>query len=177
MLLGDNSVLKGFRMFKFDGKEHLKALVFGVCFSIVGTALVYGVGYIWGEENDKIRFSEYRARIHDNSQVYDGDTISDVRVVIYLFDDVSGEVWPGIHIYENRIEVETDIRIAGIDTPEKRPSTKNFDGTKRSEESRIREKQAALLARDELIHLLDDSDYRFTILNPKLGKYAGENSS
>lgn len=146
----------------------LHALLFGILVAIIGTAIVFGVRCIYGEPPPT-----YIATIDDAEQVYDGDTIKDVRVIIYQFDDVRGEVWPGIHIYENRIEVETDIRIAGIDTPEKRPSTKNPDGTRRSEWSRQAEKKASLAARDVLMELLQKNSLVMTLISPQHGKYAG----
>lgn len=111
-------------------------------------------------------------------QVYDGDTLKDVRIAIWhptkKPPKEPQELWTGIWIMpDGMIEVETDIRIAGIDTPEKRASTKHKDGSKRSEASRNREKAAAAAARQALIDLLKDNDYRMTIRNPQHGKYAG----
>ena len=115
-------------------------------------------------------------------QVYDGDTLKDVRIVVWNPGFLSGnkppkepqELWAGVWIMPNgNIEVETDIRIAGIDTPEKRASTKNPDGSKRSEASRNREKAAAAAARQALIDLLKDNKYEMRIRNPQHGKYAG----
>lgn len=114
---------------------------------------------------------------NDEAQVYDGDTLKDVRIKIRNHTDripkEPVEIWTGIWVTPEGVEVETDIRIAGIDTPEKRPSTKNADGTKRSEASRMREKAAALAAQKALSDLLSDSKYVFDVIDPFLGKYAG----
>ena len=84
-----------------------------------------------------------------------------------------GEVWPGIFTDENGFYVQTDIRISGIDTPEKRPSTKNKDGSKRSEVSRNNEKKAAAASRQALVDLLRQHNFEFKVLSPEEGKYAG----
>lgn len=121
----------------------------------------------------------YDATLTDGEkQVYDGDTLKDVRIAIWhptkKPPKEPEELWAGVWIMPDGIvEVETDIRIAGIDTPEKRASTKNPDGSKRSEASRNREKAAAAASRQALIDLLKDNEYQMTIMNPQHGKYAG----
>ena len=111
------------------------------------------------------------------AQVYDGDTLKDVRIQIFHYADKIPkepvEIWPGIWLTPAGIEIETDIRIAGIDTPEKRPLTKHKDGSPRSELSRNKEKAASAAARQAVIDLLKDNDWHFTVTNPILGKYAG----
>ena len=64
--------------------------------------------------------------------------------------------------------IETDIRVAGIDTPEKRPLKAG-----RTQESLLREKAAAAAARDEVVSLLQANGFAFTLTEPTLGKYAG----
>ncbi|MXY99821.1 hypothetical protein F4Y93_03915 [Candidatus Poribacteria bacterium] len=153
----------------------LHALLFGALVAIVGTAIIFGVLCLYGDE--PLFIDTYNCTLTDVSeQVYDGDTIKDVRVLLmkHPFDKSEyGEYWPGLHITERGVEIETDIRIAGIDTPEKRVSTKNADGSKRSEASRSREKAAALASRQALIDLLRSNDNRFSISDPINGKYAG----
>ena len=126
---------------------------------------------------DRLFIDQYDCVItNPEKQVYDGDTLKDVRVLLLEkdFEKMNyGEYWPGVHITARGIEIETDIRINGIDTPEKRVSTKNADGTKRSEASRTRERNASYAARDALIKLLENNNGRFTIANPEHGKYAG----
>ena len=126
---------------------------------------------------DRLFIDQYDCVItNPEKQVYDGDTLKDVRVLLVEKDFEKmdfGEYWPGVHITARGIEIETDIRINGIDTPEKRVSTKNADGTKRSEASRTRERNASYAARDALIKLLENNNGRFTIANPEHGKYAG----
>lgn len=116
----------------------------------------------------------YECHIESIDQVYDGDTIRDCKIFIAgTVGDEHGEVWPGIIIEDNALWVVTDLRIAGIDTPERRPSTRHRDGTRRSEQSRDNERYAAEQSRQALIKLLTSNDYEFQIVDPEQGKYAG----
>lgn len=121
----------------------------------------------------------YVGRIGDlNKQVYDGDTIKYVRIPVWSGkypDKKKGEqdVWPGVVITHEGVFVETDIRVAGIDTPERRPPTKKKDGTKRTKAERDRERQAAYAARDFLKGLIRDNNAAIEIRNAEHGKYAG----
>ena len=156
-------------------KTLLYAVLFGSLVAIVGTALVIGLQCVWG--NEPLFIDTYDSTLADaDKQIYDGDTLKDVRVLLlkHPFDESDyGEKWPGVHITDRGVEIETDIRIAGIDTPEKRVSTKNADGSPRSEASRVKEKTAALASRQALIDLLKENDNRFSISDPIHGKYAG----
>ena len=117
----------------------------------------------------------YDCQIEDALQVYDGDTIKDCKVYITSApcETKTGEVWPGLVIENNKLYVVTDLRIAGIDTPEKRASTTKRDGTPRSERSRANEKWAAAESQKALMQLLSSNDFKFQIVGPQLGKYAG----
>lgn len=117
----------------------------------------------------------YDCQIEDALQIYDGDTIKDCKVYITSApcETKTGEVWPGLVIENNKLYVVTDLRIAGIDTPEKRTSTKKRDGTPRSERSRANEKWAAAESQKALMQLLSQNDFNFQIVDPILGKYAG----
>ena len=118
--------------------------------------------------------TQFTGKIHDASQIYDGDTIKDVRILVSKGHACTlGEVWPGVFTDANGFYVQTDIRIAGIDTPEKRPSTKNRDGSPRTKRSRDNEKFAAQASRNALIGLLRKHNFEFTITAPQQGKYAG----
>jgi len=122
----------------------------------------------------------YYGTIDDIDSVYDGDTIRDVSVQIYSFrselSDVSQErltLWPGIERRADGIYSIADIRIAGIDTPERHPARAG-----RTEASLQREKERAAAATDFLKKLLltnskDDGTLGFVIQNPQPGKYAG----
>ena len=110
------------------------------------------------------------------TNIYDGDTIKDVRVLIVegdFCDSDYGEVWPDIRITENGIELKIDVRINGIDTPEKRVGGKYADGTPRSDESRQRERDASAKAKKSLHELLETNDFKFVLHDVHLGKYAG----
>lgn len=142
--------------------------------AVAGFLLGLGVLMLFAQD-----FPSYNAILmQGEKQVYDGDTLKDVRIAIWHPTKKPPkdpeELWAGVWIMpDGMIEIETDIRIAGIDTPEKRTSTKNPDGTKRSAASRNREKAAAAASRQALIDLLKDNEFRMTIRNPIHGKYAG----
>lgn len=113
--------------------------------------------------------------IPDDSSVYDGDTISDILVKVYDIDvnDILApypkeEPFPGVWIEGDYIYVYTDIRIAGIDTPEKRPHKSG-----RTEESLAAEKAAAAKAQHALDTLLKRHKYRFEIVYITADKYHG----
>ena len=122
----------------------------------------------------------YYGTIESIDNVYDGDTIQDVAILIYPFHSstpgMSEEqltLWPGIERRADGIYSITDVRIAGIDTPEKRPIRGD-----RTEASIQREKERAEAATDFLKQLLldnsqEDGTLGFVIQNPELDKYAG----
>jgi len=122
----------------------------------------------------------YYGTIESVDNVYDGDTIRDVAVRIHPFrsllsgmDEEQVSIWPGIERRTDGIYIITDIRIAGIDTPEKRPTRAG-----RTEASLQREKDRAAAATDFLKQLLlenskDDGTLGFVIQNPQSDKYAG----
>jgi len=151
-------------------KKALYALLCGALVALIGVTLILCLQHAFGLD------VSYTATLESPSQVYDGDTLKDVRVLIHGYDfipEAYGQKWPGIFLTDRGIEIETDVRIAGIDTPEKRPLTKNADGSQRSVKSRQREKSAALAARQALIDLLEKNGFMFEISDPILGKYAG----
>ena len=138
-----------------------------------------------GCNSSKILISEdvepiYYGTIENIDQVYDGDTIQDVSILIYPFlhnkSDISSIpliIWPGVERRQDGIYSLTNIRIAGIDTPEKRPRTAG-----RTEASLIREKDRAAAATDFLKQLILDNrkendELGFYIQNPEFGTYAG----
>lgn len=126
----------------------------------------------------------YYGTIDSIDDVYDGDTIRDVAILIYPFHSPTPgmsedqlTLWPGIERRADGIYSITDIRIAGIDTPETRPIRGD-----RTEASIQREKERAEAATDFLKQLLidnskDDGTLGFVIQNPELDKYAGRTVS
>lgn len=122
----------------------------------------------------------YYGAIDSIDAVYDGDTIRDVAILIYPFHSATPgmseaelTLWPGVERRVDGIYSITNIRIAGIDTPEKRPIRGN-----RTEASIQREKERAEAATNFLKQLLldnskDDGTLGFVIQNPELDKYAG----
>ena len=155
-----------------------------ILFSVlIGILLVGGIVFLFAESVDglgNLTPTSYPSKLTSEKQVYDGDTLKDVR--IQILDMGSGlkiprtrrELWPGVFLTpQATIEVETDVRLSGIDTPEKRPLKKRRDGTLRSEKSRSNEKYAAAQSRLALLRLLKDNALEFTVSNPTIGKYAG----
>lgn len=152
-------------------KMILYALLFGALIAILGTGLMYCI-LAFSEEPQ-----QWDCIITDPiGQVYDGDTIKDVRVKVLhhaFASDETGLKWPGVIIDADGVYIVTDIRIAGIDTPEKRTSTKNADGSPRSEASRNKEKAAAVAARQALIDIIKNNNNKISLTDPQHGKYAG----
>lgn len=122
----------------------------------------------------------YYGTIQNIDQVYDGDTIQDVSILIFpfksqLLDDskMPLTIWPGVERHEDGIYSVTNIRIAGIDTPEKRPRRAD-----RTEASLQREKDRAEAATNFLKQLIientkENGELGFYIQNPEFGVYAG----
>lgn len=107
--------------------------------------------------------------INPAKQIYDGDTIKDVAIQLKPLKNYPAEtLFPGIRIDNETLYFDTDIRLRGIDTPEKRPVKKN-----RTETSLREEKAAAARARAGLYARLADANFKGVLKNPQLGKYAG----
>lgn len=102
------------------------------------------------------------------TQVYDGDTIKDVLVKVATEKTPDGEVWPGVHVIDGDVYVSFDLRINGIDTPEKRPKKAG-----RTAQSLLNEKLAAKKAREAVVQLITKGKKQILIKNPETGKYAG----
>ena len=149
----------------------MKRIVYGV---LAVTWLVFGnLSFLFGKPMD---VQSYPSKLTSEKQIYDGDTLQDVRIeILDMRENVpAGELWPGVFLTSERtIEIETDIRINGIDTPEKRPLKKKRDGTLRSEVGRSNEKYAAAQSRLALLKLLQANQLKFVVSNPTIGKYAG----
>lgn len=146
-------------------KPLLYSILWGLAVLLAIFTLILGYQCVFGD------FQIYKATLKGPEQVYDGDTLKDVRILVFDFQDniTYRELWPGVYLTARGIEIETDIRIAGIDTPEKRPLKKG-----RTEASRLREKAAAARAQVALAKLLkENGNYTFRIQDPLLGKYAG----
>ena len=117
----------------------------------------------------------YYAWIEDIENVYDGDTIQDVMVLIHKFIRPQTEnlsLWPGVQRHTDGIYSLTDIRIRGIDAPEHRVSTE------KTEEERTRIKERAAAARDYLRNLIEKSaingvQQSIEIRDPDFGTWAG----
>ena len=120
---------------------------------------------------DEPKFLEYPSIIESLEQVYDGDTIQGVRVKVKTFDGAKQkpeELWPGLVYTGDKLEIVTNVRIAGIDTPERRPRRAG-----RTEASLANEKAAAAASRQALQTLLKAHDYEIYLSSPELGKFAG----
>ena len=109
-------------------------------------------------------------------QVYDGDTLRDVHIKVVdmaIPEEKRGTPWPGLLLDVDGVYAQTNVRIAGIDTPETRPRKKWRDGTDRPESVRDAERAAAKQARQALIGLISNADGVVLIKNPQFGKFAG----
>lgn len=119
----------------------------------------------------KVDVKYFRVIFDEGSKIYDGDTIQDVYISVKTLQkkDYPQEVlWPGIYLEADSVFAWTDIRIAGIDTPEKKPKRAG-----RTAESIALEKAAAAEAQKALAALFDEYDNAVYVANPELGKYAG----
>ena len=113
--------------------------------------------------------------------VYDGDTIEKVSVLIYPLENADANakprnpvlLWPDMYLTDNGIETEFSLRLAGIDTPEIHPYHTYHDGSVRTPESIESEKKLAQEAKQALIDFLRKYDFEIYISNPMDGKYAG----
>lgn len=115
----------------------------------------------------------YHAQLNSPEQVYDGDTLRNIRVRIGNFHE-RGEVWPGIFVENDGIYAVFNLRVSDIDTPEMRPRKTWPDGSPRSEASRQREKGLSEKAKQLLTDvLMGTAQGQFIIKQPLLGKYAG----
>lgn len=136
-------------------------------------AVAWGGAHMIVRAKDPVALS-YTEIIKDvKRSVYDGDTILDVPVLLHQFEDAetaaAAEVWPGVQKRADGIYVLADIRLRGIDAPEKRVSTSL------SEEERSRIKARAAAAEAFLEALIEGSIVPglITIRNPEHDKYAG----
>lgn len=154
-----------------DQQKKLRLLMLGL-----GVAAVAWCGaYLIGNTDDDIAPDlNYTAIIKDvKKSVYDGDTILDVPALLYRLDEAeiaaSAPLWPGIQKRADGIYVLSDIRLRGIDAPEKRVSTKL------PEEVRNRIKKRAAAAEAFLENLIEQSSVpgQIAIRNPEHDKYAG----
>lgn len=120
----------------------------------------------------------------DPKNVYDGDTIEKVSVLIYPLDsnfdkeaipelNTLVELWPDIYLAAGGIRCQFNLRLYGIDTPEMHPHHIKPDGTVRTQESLDKEKALAQKAKTVLIDLLKSHKWTIYISDIENGKYAG----
>ena len=106
------------------------------------------------------------AKIESADQVYDGDTIRDVKFLICKACDLESP-FPGMIVEGGNVYHKVSVRINGMDTPEIRPIKSG-----RPEESIAREKELAYAARDYLRTLIRDAT-NIRIRNLDDDKYFG----
>lgn len=112
--------------------------------------------------------------------IYDGDTIENVSVLIYPLDQLTKskvkddhQLWPNVLLTKQGIVAKFNLRLAGIDTPEMHPHDKYEDGTERTPQSIATEKKLAKAAKQALIDFLAKYNNEIYIADPDDGKYAG----
>ena len=118
----------------------------------------------------------YHAAVRGDSQVYDGDTLTDVLIRIGDAPAGAGEserLWLSALAIDSGLYIQANVRIDGIDAAEMRPSRTNNAGEARSEAEREAEKEAAVRARDALAELLRQHNYELTLENIEPDKYGG----
>ena len=114
---------------------------------------------------------EYPVLFGDGSRVYDGDTLMNMFVVIKKFENTdypAETLFPGVFLKGDTLYVVKDVRLFGIDTPERRPKKAG-----RTPESIEREKAAAQAATEALSLLLSTHDFECVLVSPQIGKYGG----
>ena len=161
--------------FDYDARPEPNAMGNILGCQVHETGHVCAVHYTPVTEQPKPETQQYQCAIADIEQVYDGDTITDVQILVAAVNLETaaelGEVFPNIVLKQDGVYVQNGIRITGIDTPEIRPSTKKSDGTRRSDASRANEKKAAIAARDAVRDLLLANELRFTITDVEHDKF------
>ena len=108
-------------------------------------------------------------------QVYDGDTIQDVIVNLPVKaipmegSEYPVQIWPGIYQDEETVWAQVDLRLKGIQAPEKRVSTRL------PEEEREELKAIAAASEQYLEELLKKSLFPGLVIidRPAYGKYVG----
>lgn len=149
------------------GNPNMRTLIAAIAIALCASFIGYQVGM---QAEDK---HVYIGTVIETDSVYDGDTVNDVMIHVADYTD-RGIVWPGVHLTENGVVVQTNIRIEGMDAPEMKPRKTKADGTARSEKSRSAEKALAVKARVALMDMLFGiAKNGFIIKNPQHGKYAG----
>jgi len=143
-------------------------------FAAGGAIVAFCIGMAiitWHGNADEETPIRYHPVVLDESEIYDGDTLQDVYIKILDQDDSKHDpqlLWPGVYYRNNDVYIHTDIRIAGIDTPEKRPRKAG-----RTAKSLAAEKAAAKHAQQALADFLEKHNFVLYLSNPQLGKYAG----
>jgi len=151
-------------------RKRIGWLLYGM-YLIILSGISTGLVLSQGESPSALAEKSYTVVMSEDSRVYDGDTIQDVAIELKTFPDAtfkSEVLWPGILLKGENLYTIIDVRINGIDTPEKRPRKAG-----RTETSLAREKAAALVAQEALSDLITANQDSFVLRNPKLGKYAG----
>ena len=119
----------------------------------------------------------YPAFIDTVEHVYDGDTIekTHIRILELNLEDEGylGEIYPQTYVKDHNLWVVTNVRLAGIDCPERHPHHRLADGHLRSESALAYEARLALEARNVVCDALRANHLQFEVRNPEIGKYAG----
>lgn len=165
--------------FDYDARPESSAVGNILGCQVHETGHLCAVHYIPVAETQPIpKTKQYECSISDVSQVYDGDTISEVIILVAAVNLETaaelGEVFPDIALKRGGVYVQNEVRIAGIDTPEMRPLTKKSDGTRRSDASRVNKKKAAIAAiaaRAAVRRLLEANSLRFTLTDMEHDKF------
>lgn len=106
----------------------------------------------------------YQSFIDPNSRVYDGDSIKDVKVILFesKTHEMDRKLFRNIEMINNQIVLTTDLRLNGIDTPEIRVSTKISDHCRKYEKNlgyQARDRVKELIGTKFFIQVTGESKY------------------
>ena len=122
-------------------------------------------------------YGRFDAFIEDPEHVYDGDTVDKVHILLPGIKRTPhaplGEIYPDLYVREDGVWMRINVRLAGIDAPERHPHHSFPEGSPRPPEDIAYEHELAMKARDVVVGLLQANNLKFVLRNLQIGKYAG----
>ena len=106
----------------------------------------------------------YRAFMDEESRVYDGDSLKDIKIILFesRTHEPDRQLFHNIEMINNQMILTTDLRLNGIDTPEIKVSTKLSDHCRNREKTlgyQARDRVEELIGSEFLIRIIGDSKY------------------
>lgn len=122
-------------------------------------------------------YGRFDAFIEDPEHIYDGDTVDRVHFRLPGLEVAKGaplgQIYPDLYTREDGVWMRINVRLAGIDAPERHPHHSYPDGTPRPPEDIAYEHELAMKARQVVMDMVKANGLHFVIRNPQIGKYAG----